>query len=83
MIQPLKVPKNNWFLYWLDLDEPIPSATGWFLPTLVIICDRLGTPVVPPEVLEELDQRKGRLKGLPAQLIQVSDPLDVQHGALL
>ena len=56
MIQPLKAPKNNWFLYWLDLDEPIPSATGWFLPTLVIICDRSGTPVAPPEVLEELDQ---------------------------
>ncbi len=56
MIQPLKAPKNNWFLYWIDLEEPIPSRTAWFLPTLVIVCDRSGTPVAPPEVLEELDQ---------------------------
>lgn len=56
MIQPLKSPKNNWFLYWVDLDEPLPSGQDWFLPTIVIVCDQTGTPVASPEILEELDQ---------------------------
>lgn len=58
MIQPLKSPKNNWFLYWVDLEEPLPSGQDWFLPTIVIVCDNSGTPVAPPEVLEELDQAR-------------------------
>ncbi len=58
MIQPLKTPKTQWFLYWLDLQEPLPAGDEWFLPTLVIICDQTGTPVAPPEVLEELDHAK-------------------------
>lgn len=74
MIQPLKAPKNNWFLYWLDLDEPIPSRTGWFLPTLVIVCDQSGTPVAPPEVLEELDQ--ARVENLLYKLFEQLGPPD-------
>ncbi|MCX6968668.1 MAG: hypothetical protein NTV93_00750 [Verrucomicrobia bacterium] len=58
MIQPLKSPKNNWFLYWVDLEEPLPSGKDWFLPTIVIVCDQSGTPVAPPEILEELDQTR-------------------------
>jgi tetratricopeptide (TPR) repeat protein len=58
MIQPLKSPKTNWFLYWVDLEEPLPSKQDWFLPTIVIVCDESGTPVAPPEILEELDQAR-------------------------
>ena len=58
MIQPLKSPKNNWFLYWVDLEEPLPSGKDWFLPTIVIVCDQSGTPVASPEILEELDQTR-------------------------
>ncbi len=58
MIQPLKSPKNNWFLHWVDLEEPLPSGQDWFLPTIVIVCDNSGTPVAPPEILEELDQAR-------------------------
>jgi len=58
MIQPLKSPKTNWFLYWVDLEEPLPARQDWFLPTIVIVCDESGTPVAPPEILEELDQAK-------------------------
>ena len=58
MIQPLKSPKNNWFLYWVDLEEPLPSGKDWFLPTIVIVCDHTGTPVASPEILEELDQSR-------------------------
>ena len=58
MIQPLKSPKNNWFLYWVDLEEPLPSGKDWFLPTIVIVCDQSGSPVASPEILEELDQAR-------------------------
>jgi len=58
MIQPLKSPKSNWFLYWVDLEEPLPSGKDWFLPTIIIVCDQSGTPVAPPEILEELDQSR-------------------------
>lgn len=58
MIQPLKPPKNNWFLHWVDLEEPLPSGQDWFLPTIVIVCDESGTPLAPPEILEELDQAR-------------------------
>ena len=49
MIQALKVPKNIWYLYWIDLEESVPAPVGkdWFIPTLVVICDRSGTPVAP------------------------------------
>ncbi len=60
MIQALKVPKNIWYLYWIDLEESVPAPVGkdWFIPTLVVICDRTGTPVAPPEIMEELDQTR-------------------------
>jgi tetratricopeptide (TPR) repeat protein len=58
MIQPLKSPKNHWFLYWVDLEEPLPTGQDWFLPTIVIVCDQSGTPVASPEILEELDQSR-------------------------
>lgn len=56
MIQPIKSAKNTWFLYWLDLDEPIEHGNVWILPTLVIVCDRAGVPLSAPEILPELDQ---------------------------
>jgi len=56
MIQPLKSQANNWSLHWVDLDEPLPTGKDWFLPTLVVVCDASGTPLAPPEILEELDQ---------------------------
>jgi len=58
MIQPLKSPKTHWFLYWVDLEEPLPVRQDWFLPTIIIVCDESGTPVAPPEILEELDQTR-------------------------
>jgi tetratricopeptide (TPR) repeat protein len=58
MIQPLKSSKITWLLYWVDLEEPIPSVDGFFLPTLVIVCDASGIPLAPPEVMEELDQAR-------------------------
>ncbi len=58
MIQPIKAPKNTWYLYWVDLEEPLPNGEDWFLPTIVIVCDHAGTPVAPPEVMEELDQNR-------------------------
>lgn len=58
MIQPLKAPKSHWFLYWIDLSEPVPLGEDWMLPTLVIVCDQTGTPVAPPELMEELDQAR-------------------------
>lgn len=56
MIQPLKSLKTTWFVYWVDLEEPVPSGEDYFLPTLLIVCDANGAPVAPPEILEELDQ---------------------------
>lgn len=56
MIQPLKSSKTTWFVYWLDLEEPVPVGADYFLPTLLIVCDSSGTPLAAPEVLEELDQ---------------------------
>jgi len=58
MIQPLKSPRSNWFLYWVDLEEPLPSGKDWFLPTILILCDQSGTPLASPEILEELDQTR-------------------------
>lgn len=56
MIQPLKSSKTSWTVFWVDLDEPIPSGTDFILPTLVIVTDERGVPVAPPEMLEEIDQ---------------------------
>ena len=39
MIQPLKSSKTTWFVYWLDLEEPVPAGSDYFLPTLLIVCD--------------------------------------------
>jgi tetratricopeptide (TPR) repeat protein len=56
MIQPLKSSKTTWFVYWLDLEEPVPSGDDYFLPTLLIVCDHNGAPLDAPDILEELDQ---------------------------
>ena len=56
MIQPLKSSKTTWFVYWLDLEEPVPAGSDYFLPTLLIVCDPAGAPLAAPEILEELDQ---------------------------
>jgi tetratricopeptide (TPR) repeat protein len=56
MIQPLKSSKTNWLISWIDLEEPVPSGTDFFLPTLLIVSDVNGAPLGAPEVLEELDQ---------------------------
>jgi hypothetical protein len=56
MIQPLKSSKTTWFVYWLDLEEPVPAGNDYFLPTLLIVCDPAGAPLTAPEILEELDQ---------------------------
>jgi len=58
MIQPLKSSKVTWLVYWVDLDDPIPSPDGFFLPTLIIVCDSSGIPLAAPEVMEELDQAR-------------------------
>ena len=74
MIQPLKVPKNIWYLYWLDLDEPVPRGNDWFVPTLVVVCDRAGTPVAAPEILEELDQP--RIENMLCKIFDKTPPPD-------
>jgi len=56
MIQPLKSSKTTWFVYWVDLEEPIPTGGDYFLPTLLIVCDGAGAPLSAPDILEELDQ---------------------------
>ena len=74
MIQALKVPKNVWYLYWLDLDEAVPRGSDWFIPTLVVVCDRTGTPVGPPEILEELDQP--RIESMLYKIFDKTPPPD-------
>jgi tetratricopeptide (TPR) repeat protein len=74
MIQPLKVPKNAWHLSWLDLEEPLPKGKDWYLPTLVVVCDRQGTPVAPPEIMEELDQ--GRIENMLYRIFEKTPPPD-------
>ena len=55
MIQPLKSSKTTWFVYWLDLEEPVPAGSDYFLPTLLIVCDP-AAPLAAPDILEETDQ---------------------------
>lgn len=56
MIQALKSHGNFWHLHLLFLEEPVPMQDDWVLPVLVVVCDRAGVPVAPPELMEELDQ---------------------------
>ncbi len=43
MIQPLKSSKTSWTVFWIDLEEPLPSGGGDFmLPTLMIVMDERG-----------------------------------------
>ncbi len=56
MIQALKSRGNFWHLHLLFLEEPVPMNDDWVLPVLVVVCDRAGVPVAPPELMEELDQ---------------------------
>lgn len=72
MIQPLKSAKTTWMLYWLDVDEPAPSPSGLFLPTVVFVTDHRGRPLAPPSILEELDQPR-----VEAMLLRLFDT----HGA--
>jgi tetratricopeptide (TPR) repeat protein len=74
MIQALKTPRNTWHLHWLDLEEAVPSGADWFLPTLVVICDRTGAPVAPPELMEELDQAK--IENLLYRILDKTHPPD-------
>ncbi|HEY8899728.1 MAG TPA: hypothetical protein VIM61_04900 [Chthoniobacterales bacterium] len=68
MIQPIKSAKTSWTVFWVDLDEPLPSGEDFILPTLMIVTDERGVPVAAPEVLEELDQV--RVENLLASLIE-------------
>lgn len=72
MIQPIKSAKSSWSLFWVDLDEPIPSGSDFILPTLLIVTDARGVPVAPPDMLEELDQ--ARIENILGGLID-------EHGA--
>jgi tetratricopeptide (TPR) repeat protein len=74
MIQALKTPRNLWHLHWIDIEEPIPSGSDWFLPTLVVVCDRSGTPIAAPEILEELDQT--RIESLLYRILEKNPPPD-------
>jgi hypothetical protein len=59
VIQPVKSSKTTWYVYWVDLEEPVPApGNDYFLPTLLIICDPAGAPLAAPEILEELDQAR-------------------------
>jgi tetratricopeptide (TPR) repeat protein len=59
VIQPVKSSKTTWYVYWVDLEEPVPTpGRDYFLPTLLIICDASGSPLAAPEILEELDQAR-------------------------
>jgi len=74
MIQPLKSAKTTWYVYWVDLEEPLPTGGDYFLPTLLIVCDRAGIPVASPEILEELDQV--RVENFLLKLIEKDGPPD-------
>lgn len=75
MIQPLhSAQKVSWFLYWLDLDDPVPAGDDFMLPTLVLVTDHRGVPVAQPEVFEELDQV--RAENFLASLIEKIGPPD-------
>lgn len=74
MIQALKTPRNTWHLHWLDLKEPVPSGADWYIPTLVVICDRTGAPIAPPELMEELDQ--ARIENLLYRILDKTPPPD-------
>ena len=74
MIQALKTPRNTWHLHWLDLEEPVPSGADWYIPTLVVICDRTGAPIAPPELMEELDQ--ARIENLLYRILDKTPPPD-------
>lgn len=68
MILPAKSWKTAWFLYWLDLEEPVPSEGDFILPTLLIVGDETGAPLAPPEIMEEIDQT--RAEDLLSKLIE-------------
>lgn len=74
MIQALKTPRNTWHLHWLELEEPVPNGSEWFLPTLVVVCDRAGTPIAPPELMEELDQ--ARIENILYRILDKTVPPD-------
>ncbi len=67
MVQPLKSARTTWTIFWIDLEEPLPAGEDFILPTLLIVIDASGSPVAPPEILEELDQ--ARIETLLGNLI--------------
>ncbi|MFV0338014.1 MAG: tetratricopeptide repeat protein [Chthoniobacterales bacterium] len=64
MIQALRRGKKTWLLYWLEIDEPITTAQGYQIPTVLILRDSSGIPISPPEIAQELRQENAE------QLIQ-------------
>jgi tetratricopeptide (TPR) repeat protein len=74
MIQPLKSARTTWFVYWVDLEEPLPTGNDYFLPTLLIVCDRAGVPIASPDILEDLDQL--RVENFLLKLIEKEGPPD-------
>lgn len=58
MIQPLPTRRNVWTLFWVELDQPVPGKEGYFLPTLLVLCDARGVPLASPEILPELEQER-------------------------
>lgn len=68
MIQPLKTSKTTWFVFWIDVEEPVPTGPDFFLPTILIVCGENGIPLAAPEILEELDQF--RIEGFLLKLFE-------------
>lgn len=59
MIQPVPSRRSEWFLFILELNEPIHAATGEILlPTFITILDSQGSPLSQPEMMPELDQAR-------------------------
>jgi len=56
MIQPIRKGKVIWYVYWVDLDDPVAWGETLALPTIVIVCDEGGRSLEEPEVFRELDQ---------------------------
>ncbi len=82
MIQPLPTRRAIWTLFWVGLDQPVPNRDGYFLPTLLVLCDSRGVPLAPPEILPELQQDRAedflervlQEQGKPEQIIIASAP---------
>lgn len=82
MIQSLPTRRSIWTLFWVDLDQPVPHRDGFFLPTLLVLCDSRGVPLAAPEILPELRQDRAedlierilQEQGKPEQILVASSP---------